>query len=195
MAAVAVPINLRHAVLLQYAAGLLIGLGTGGVVGASTLGVAAYSLAAPRGLLREYTAVVPVVNCCANFLTVSAYCRDADVKTCFRMWPWLLVGIALGTLALPLFKEAVLRKTTAIVYALVLAQQLYSKGREVREAAGKVGGEARLLDAAEAAERAKRTFDKDAAFAASLPVAASVSLLCGILTVRRHNGPGAPTAP
>ena len=46
------PVVLSVAVARQYVSGFLIGCGVGGVVGASTLGVAMFSLSAPTGELR-----------------------------------------------------------------------------------------------------------------------------------------------
>ncbi|KAK7241964.1 Glycosyl hydrolase family 7 [Aureococcus anophagefferens] len=62
----AMPAVLSEQLAYQYLSGFLIGCGVGGVVGASTLGVAMFSLIAPVGSLKAFTAVVPVVNCCAN---------------------------------------------------------------------------------------------------------------------------------
>ena len=76
---------LGHALGYQYLSGLLIGLGVGGVVGASTLGVAMFSLVAPEGHLREFAAVVPVVNCLGNLATVSVYFKHADWKALRKM--------------------------------------------------------------------------------------------------------------
>ena len=72
------PVVLSVASARQYLSGFLIGCGVGGVVGASTLGVGMFSLSAPTGELKNFTAVVPVVNCCANVGTVLQYSKHAN---------------------------------------------------------------------------------------------------------------------
>ena len=51
------PVVLSVAVARQYLSGFLIGCGVGGVVGASTLGVAMFSLSAPTGELKNFTGI------------------------------------------------------------------------------------------------------------------------------------------
>ena len=118
----------------QYLSGLLIGMGVGGVVGASTLGVAMFSLIAPAGQLREFTAVVPVVNVLANVASVSVYIKHADWSFCLRMWPYIIIGIGVGQLLLPLLAEAHLRRMTSVIYGLVLIQRFHEKWGEWRAA-------------------------------------------------------------
>ena len=113
------PVVLSVAVARQYLSGFLIGCGVGGVVGASTLGVAMFSLSAPTGELKNFTAVVPVVNCCANVGTVLQYSKHANRSICMKMWPFIVLGICVGTWLLPRIDEASLRKFTSVVYALV----------------------------------------------------------------------------
>ena len=158
-----------HQLPLQFLSGLLIGLGVGGVVGASTLGVAMFTLIAPAGQLREFTAVIPVVNCIVNIGTVSVYFRKANWKTVFRMWPAIMVGIGAGTYLLPIFAEGTLRRMTAVVYALVLVQQLADKflTKEKPKSDGPPPDRTKFYE--------------------SLPVTIVVSLLCGILTVVCNN--------
>lgn len=118
------------AVETQYLSGLLIGLGTGGVAGASTLGVALFSLYAPEGHLKEFQAMVPVVNCVSNIATVSVYLKNANWSLCMRMWPWILFGICVGTAMLPYIPEPALRTLTSVIYACVLFQRVYEKQQQ-----------------------------------------------------------------
>ena len=87
------------------------------------LGVAMFSLSAPTGELKNFTAVVPVVNCCANVGTVLQYSKHANRSICMKMWPFIVLGICVGTWLLPRIDEASLRKFTSVVYALVLAAE------------------------------------------------------------------------
>lgn len=164
-----------HQAGLQYLSGLLIGMGVGGVVGASTLGVAIHTLIAPHGYLREFTAVIPVVNCCANIAAVSSYFGHAEWRTVYRMLPMVAFGIVIGQVLLPLLAENVLRKVTSTVYALVLVQQLYEKYTE----------RARKIHA-DADTEQKAAGDK-AMFYRQLWVSSVVSVTCGILTVICNN--------
>merc|ERR1719310_2376754 len=83
-----------------------------------------FSLSAPTGELKNFTAVVPVVNCCANLGTVLQYSKHANKSICMMMWPFIVLGICVGTWLLPRIEEAYLRKFTSVVYALVLAQSV-----------------------------------------------------------------------
>jgi uncharacterized membrane protein YfcA len=170
---------LTHALEWQYLSGLLIGLGVGGVVGASTLGVAMFSLVAPAGSLREFTAIVPIINVMANFASISVYVKHANWALCFRMWPYILAGIAAGALLLPLLAESQLRRMTSLVYGGVLAQQLYDKYSEYRAARTLVKGNTGTDDGAMRRRRA--------AFYTQTWVMALVSLVCGMVTVITNN--------
>jgi len=178
------PLVLSTAIGQQYLAGFLIGLGVGGVVGASTLGVAMFSLVAPVGSLKAFTAVVPVVNCVANFGTVSVYVKHADWKLVARMWPFIAGGIAIGTYLLPRIAEKHLRKTTSVVYAVVLAQSVLSRLSERRRAAAAAAAAKKDDDAAASVRTAR---DATIAFYSRIEVTAAVSLACGILTVVTNN--------
>merc|ERR1719409_280702 len=57
-----------------------------------------FSLSAPTGELKNFTAVVPVVNCCANVGTVLQYSKHANRSICMKMWPshdWYRVRAAI----------------------------------------------------------------------------------------------------
>merc|ERR1719487_1601049 len=56
-----------------------------------------FSLSAPTGELKNFTAVVPVVNCCANVGTVLQYSKHANRSICMKMWPFIVLGICVGT--------------------------------------------------------------------------------------------------
>ncbi len=168
----------------QYLSGFLIGCGVGGVVGASTLGVAMFSLIAPVGSLKTFTAVVPVVNCCANLGTISVYLQHADWSMCKRIWPFTGVGIALGTYVLPLIDEKDLRKMTSVVYALVLAQSVSAKVAETRRAKAAAAAAKKDDDVAATAAAVKA---ENEAYYSQVWIAAVVSVLCGVLTVITNN--------
>merc|ERR1719240_59299 len=51
-----------------------------------------FSLSAPTGELKNFTAVVPVVNCCANVGTVIQYSKHANRSICMKMWPFIVCG-------------------------------------------------------------------------------------------------------
>jgi len=172
------PLVLSTSVGQQYLAGFLIGCGVGGVVGASTLGVAMFSLLAPAGSLKAFTAVVPVVNCVANLGTVSVYVRHADWRLVFRMWPFILGGICVGTYLLPRIAEHHLRKTTSVVYAVVLTQSVSSKVGEWRAAARLKKDDDHATAAAAARARTVAAYSR-------LGATALVSVACGVLTVVR----------
>uniref|UniRef100_A0A7S2GZG8 Membrane transporter protein n=1 Tax=Octactis speculum TaxID=3111310 RepID=A0A7S2GZG8_9STRA len=164
-----------HAIHYQYLAGLLVGLGVGGVVGASTLGVAMFSLIAPVGYLREFTAIVPIVNCIANLTTVFSNLKHAEWSFCLRLWPFVMIGIGAGTLLMPLVEEQYLRRITSVVYGAVFLQSVQSKF------------------SAQFSLFKKSDDDKDGGslkierFYRSPAVMIFVSLICGILTVVCNN--------
>jgi len=166
---------LTHALGYQYLSGFMIGMGVGGVVGASTLGVAMFSLVAPEGYLMEFTAIVPVVNCISNLGTISVYLKHANWALCWRMWPWILGGIVIGTGLLPLLPETHLRRLTSVIYACVLAQRIYEKYNEFK--AGKEDDNA----TPEAAKQSIATYYQQTW------VMASVAVLCGVITVVTNN--------
>ena len=51
-----------------------------------------------------------------------------------RMWPFILLGIAVGTAMLPLIPEPALRSLTSVIYACVLAQRVFEKVMQHRAA-------------------------------------------------------------
>jgi len=179
---------LRHALGYQYLSGLLIGMGVGGVVGASTLGVAMFSLVAPEGHLKDFTAVVPVVNCVSNIATISVYVQHADYKLCMRMWPFILFGIVIGTGLLPHIPEDKLRRLTSVVYGCILIQRLYEKAMEVRAARANEADNKKndkKIDGgsdSEVAIKAERERYYNQAW-----VSATVSIMCGVITVITNN--------
>eukprot|EP00658_Telonema_sp_P-2_P061257 TRINITY_DN49981_c0_g1_i1.p1 TRINITY_DN49981_c0_g1~~TRINITY_DN49981_c0_g1_i1.p1 ORF type:complete len:271 (+),score=70.27 TRINITY_DN49981_c0_g1_i1:170-982(+) len=169
----------------RYLSGFLIGLGMGGVVGASTLGVAMFSLVAPEGHLKEFTAMVPVVNCVSSLATVSVYMQQADWGLVKRMWPWILLGILLGTAILPILHESQLRRLTSIVYGVILAQRLVEKGSELGVLATisqkLLGTRATTPKDPEQVKAERMRFYKQ------WWVGAAVSVLCGVVTVVTNN--------
>ena len=167
---------LEHALRYQYLSGLLVGLGMGGVVGASTLGVAMFSLVAPEGHLKEFTAMVPVVNCVSSVATVSVYLKHANWNLVFRMWPWIMVGIAAGTQILPLLDEASLRRLTSVVYGLILLQRIVEKASEM----GAFG--AKVVDADPVKQKQARVEYYNQYWLSSC-----VATFCGIVTVVTNN--------
>jgi len=171
------PVVLSVAVARQYLSGFLIGCGVGGVVGASTLGVAMFSLSAPTGELKNFTAVVPVVNCCANVGTVLQYSKHANRSICMKMWPFIVLGICVGTWLLPRIDEASLRKFTSVVYALVLAQSVSEYFLQKQRAKSAQKEDDALKDQKKASEE----------FYGRIEVAAAISILCGLLTVLTNN--------
>ena len=178
------PLVLTESLGLQYLSGFLIGCGVGGVVGASTFGVAMFSLVAPVGSLKTFTSVVPVVNCVVNLGTVSVYVKHAEWSLCKRMWPFIIVGICIGTYLLPLIEERALRKMTSVVYAVVLAQSVSTFLQERRKAAKAA---LKKDDDRELAAKAARARAETVAFYAKWWVAAMISIVCGVLTVVTNN--------
>jgi len=172
---------LSHELHWQYLSGFLVGLGMGGVVGASTLGVAMFSLIAPEGHLKDFTAMVPVVNSISSLATVYVYIKNANWRLCIRMWPFILLGIIIGTLLLPLIEESVLRRLTSIVYGTILLQRLHEKATELRAAHADhkkdddVGAKGDLVKAARIAYY-NQTW-----------VSAAVATFCGVVTVITNN--------
>ena len=171
------PLVLSLSVAKQYLSGYLIGCGVGGVVGASTLGVAMFSLAAPIGELKNFTAVVPVVNCCANLGTVLSYYKHANRAICMKMWPFIVLGICMGTWLLPKIAESDLRKFTSIVYAVVLCQSVSEYFLQKQRAKKALKEDDAIKDQMKASEE----------FYGRLEVAAVISVLCGLLTVLTNN--------
>lgn len=163
-------------VATQYLSGFLIGLGNGGVVGASTLGVALFSIYAPDGALKEMTAIVPVVNCVSNLVTVAVYVKHAKWGLCMRMWPLILVGIVIGNILLPFIPETQLRALTSFVYGALLLQRLSEKLRDWRSSKGK-----------DADDKGHAASEERKAFYNSLPVMAAFSIICGVVTVITNN--------
>jgi len=149
-------------------------MGTGGVVGASTLGVAMFSLLAPEGHLNAFTAVVPVVNCMSNFSTVSVYVKHASWKVCMRMWPFILLGIVAGQLLLPWIPEPMLRRLTSVIYGVVLLQRVTEKLMEQRQRSNTE------IEDSEVTEQRNKLYQ-------SLPMTVFVSVLCGVITVVTNN--------
>jgi len=175
---------LQHALGYQYLSGFLIGLGMGGVVGASTIGVAMFSLMAPEGHLNDFTAIVPVVNCVSSFVTLSVYVKNANWKLCLRMWPFITIGIALGTKVLMLLDEGSLRRASSIIYALVLLQRVVEAIQDWHKAKA---NKAMCGDSKDNGEVAKRAKFERARVYNSLPIMAFVALNCGIITVVTNN--------
>lgn len=167
---------LEHALRYQYLSGLLVGLGMGGVVGASTLGVAMFSLVAPEGHLKEFTAMVPVVNCVSSVATVSVYLQHANWSLVLRMWPWIMVGIAAGTQILPLLEEAALRRLTSVVYGLILLQRLVEKSVEK----GLFGASATEVDPVKQKQVSMEFYNQ-------YWFSSCVATFCGIVTVVTNN--------
>jgi len=162
---------------IQYLSGFLIGLGNGGVVGASTLGVALFSIYAPDGTLKEMTAIVPVVNCVSNLATVAVYIKHANWDLCWRMWPLILFGIVLGNLLLPYIPEAQLRALTSFVYGGLLVQRLVEKVRDYYKTEG---------DSLKEKDPAKAKEER-IAFYNTMPVCAAFAVVCGVITVITNN--------
>jgi len=168
---------LEHALHYQYLSGLLVGLGMGGVVGASTLGVAMFSLVAPEGSLKEFTAMVPVVNCVSSLATVSVYLNHANWSLVLRMWPWIMAGIAIGTQILPLLNEPALRRLTSVVYALILIQRLLEKASEL----GYFGGAKNSESTPEEQKLARIEYYNQ------YWLSSAVAMFCGVVTVVTNN--------
>jgi len=177
-------IVLQQSLGYQYLSGFLVGLGMGGVVGASTIGVAMFSLIAPMGHLNDFTSIVPIVNCVSSFVTLSVYVRKANWLFCFKMWPAIVIGIAIGQKVLDVVSESMLRKISSIIYALVLLQRVVEKVQDWRRAKA---SKAKNGDAAEDKDTAKRLKDDKARLYKSIPVMTFVSLICGFITILTNN--------
>lgn len=161
----------------QYLSGLLIGLGMGGVVGASTLGVAMFSLVAPQGHLKEFTAVIPVVNSISSLATVSVYLNHCEWNLVWQMWPMIMLGIVMGTGLLPLIQEHFLRKLTSAIYGMILLQRLVEKAYEL----GYLGSKSPNKQNANVLKQAK------VAQYRQYWVSSAVSVFCGVVTVVTNN--------
>jgi len=203
-------IVLTYGLGYQYLSGLLIGMGVGGVVGASTMGVALFSLIAPEGHLREFTAMVPVVNCVGNIATVSVYLKHADWQLCKSMWPFILLGIMIGTLLLsagscapdkasaPSFSHLAMWETECEVgrtWVLLLKESFMKRTTSVVYGcvlAQRLYERAMEIRAArktrhDVAECSDGTVERRAAFYKQVWVSAAVSILCGVVTVVTNN--------
>lgn len=110
---------------LQAINAFLIGLGMGGMPGASTLGVAMFPVIAPEGHVKQFLAVVPVICLCSSSSTLVFNYKGAVWSKVKQMAPSLLVGIGLGIVSLPLFTEVSLKRTIALTYFALLAQRLW----------------------------------------------------------------------
>mmetsp|Transcript_69893 Transcript_69893/g.167773 ORF Transcript_69893/g.167773 Transcript_69893/m.167773 type:complete len:289 (+) Transcript_69893:67-933(+) len=177
---VEVDLVLLHGLPFQYLSGFLIGMGMGGVTGSSTLGVAMFSLIAPKGHLNDFTSIVPVVNAVSSLATISVYLKHANWRLCWRMWPAILCGIALGTLILPILSETSLRRSSSVIYGLVLGQQVYEKVKEFRE-------ERRLKKDDDSIDAKAKIKESRTIFYNQLWVSSAVSVLCGVITVVTNN--------
>lgn len=109
---------------LQAINAFLIGLGMGGMPGASTLGVAMFPVIAPEGHVKQFLAVVPVICLCSSSSTLVFNYRGAVWSKVRQMAICLLMGIGLGIVSLPLFSEVSLKRTIALTYFALLAQRL-----------------------------------------------------------------------
>eukprot|EP00811_Abedinium_folium_P001863 NODE_11706_length_1269_cov_19.137478.p1 GENE.NODE_11706_length_1269_cov_19.137478~~NODE_11706_length_1269_cov_19.137478.p1 ORF type:complete len:330 (-),score=72.50 NODE_11706_length_1269_cov_19.137478:179-1168(-) len=177
----------------QYLAGFLIGLGNGGVVGSSTIGVAMFSLIAPPGHLYDFTSLVPVVTAVSSLATVSVYIKHAEWALCCRMWPFIAAGIAVGTVILPALSELLVRRCSAIIYGIVLAQRMCERAMEIRAARLQRAIKKHDGDGVKAsADDCDNTMRLDIAAKRatryrSLPVTVVVSTVCGVVTVLTNN--------
>jgi len=103
----------------------LIGLGMGGMPGASTLGVAMFPVLAPDGYVKQYLAVVPVICLCSSSSALLFNYKGAVWSKVWQMAAFLLIGIGIGIWSLPFFSEAALKRTLATTYAALLAQRFW----------------------------------------------------------------------
>ena len=93
------------------------------------------------------------------------------------MWPFIVLGICVGTWLLPRIDEASLRKFTSVVYALVLAQSVSEYFLQKQRAKSAQKEDDALKDQKKASEQ----------FYGRIEVAAAISILCGLLTVLTNN--------
>jgi len=110
---------------LQAFNAFLIGVGMGGMPGASTLGVAMFPVIAPEGYVKQFLAVVPVICLCSSSSTLLFNYKGAVWGKVRQMAVFLFIGIGLGILSLPFFTDIALKRTIATTYATLLAQRLY----------------------------------------------------------------------
>eukprot|EP00928_Gymnodinium_smaydae_P089514 TRINITY_DN73474_c0_g1_i1.p1 TRINITY_DN73474_c0_g1~~TRINITY_DN73474_c0_g1_i1.p1 ORF type:complete len:302 (+),score=26.24 TRINITY_DN73474_c0_g1_i1:78-908(+) len=164
---------LTSQITLQAVNAFLIGVGMGGMPGASTLGVAMFPVIAPDGYVKQFLAVVPVICLCSSSSTVIFNHGGAVWSKVKQMAIPLLIGIGLGTLSLPLFNDTMLKRTIALTYALLLAQRFYEQYQTFKATRAKKNDDKSVK------------FDVEASYAwyNSDVVAWSAALFCGWITV------------
>jgi uncharacterized membrane protein YfcA len=124
-----------HLELWQWALGafgaFLVGLSKTGIPGLGILNVAIFALAFPA---RESVGLVLVILICADVVAVSAYRRDASWSHLWRLFPWAVVGIVLGYLALGRVDEVQMRRLIGGIL-LILSVFQFVRSRQPATAA------------------------------------------------------------
>lgn len=112
-------------------AAFMAGLAKTGVAGLSVLSVAVFASVIPA---RQSVGVVLLVLIAADLVAVTVYRHDADWSQLIRLFPWALLGIAVGTATLGRVDDAALSTLLGGVLIALVLIRLARHRRVVEEA-------------------------------------------------------------
>jgi len=117
------PVNLTHWQWTLLAAGAFFsGMSKTGFAGLGVLGVAFFANALPA---RYSTGALLPVLVCADFFGVAFFRKHAEWSHLWKLFPWVVLGIVLGTFALGKFNNTDAQRTIGIILIVMVTLQLW----------------------------------------------------------------------
>jgi len=100
------------------------GLSKTGIAGVGVLGVALFANALPA---RYSTGALLPLLVCADIIGVAIFRKHANWSHLWKLFPWVVVGIGLGYLALGKFSDAQAQRTIGGILLVMIALQFWRK--------------------------------------------------------------------
>jgi len=112
-------------VLLGLAA-VLVGFAKTAIGGAASISVAAFAALLPA---RQSTGVLLPLLICGDVMAVSIYRRHANWPLLLRLFPWVGVGLCVGTAFVKYVDDTVMRHTIGAILLVIVVLQLTTRRR------------------------------------------------------------------
>jgi uncharacterized membrane protein YfcA len=116
-------VNLEYWQMALLAGGAFFtGLSKTGIAGLGVLAVALFANALPA---RESTGALLPLLICADFFGVAFFRKHAEWSHLWKLFPWVVLGILLGCLALGRFSNAQAQRTIGAILLVMIALQFW----------------------------------------------------------------------